>query len=128
MAASSIRGGKQYGVVFDATGHKKIDLVGCDSDFADNDPIAGFAADRGNRVQPNAADPCALLFGGDDDEYFLLYLASWQRGYVHFIGNALDYLPRKNADDCLAELRWLYDRRDANEFTHITCHFLHCVA
>jgi len=29
--------------------------------------------------------------------------------------NALDYLPRKNADDCLLELRWLYDRRDVNE-------------
>jgi transposase-like protein len=24
-------------------------------------------------------------------------------------------LPRKNADDCLLELRWLYDRRDVNE-------------
>lgn len=41
--------------------------------------------------------------------------ASWQRCYVHFLRNALDYLPRKNADDCLTELRWLYDRRDVNE-------------
>jgi putative transposase len=41
--------------------------------------------------------------------------AAWQRCYVHFLRNALDYLPRKNADDCLLELRWLYDRRDVNE-------------
>jgi transposase-like protein len=26
--------------------------------------------------------------------------------------NALDYVPRKVDDDCLRELRWLYDRRD----------------
>ncbi len=41
--------------------------------------------------------------------------AAWQRCYVHFLRNALDHLPRKNADDCLTELRWLYDRRDVNE-------------
>lgn len=41
--------------------------------------------------------------------------AVWQRCYVHFLRNALDYLPRKNGDDCLLELRWLYDRRDVNE-------------
>jgi transposase-like protein len=29
--------------------------------------------------------------------------------------NALDHLPRKSNDDCLTELRWLYDRRDAAE-------------
>ena len=34
---------------------------------------------------------------------------------MHFLRNALDYLPRKVADDCLIELRWLYDRRDAEE-------------
>lgn len=38
--------------------------------------------------------------------------ASWQRCYVHFLRNALDYLPRKAGDDCLQELRWIYDRRD----------------
>jgi putative transposase len=37
--------------------------------------------------------------------------ACWQRCYVHFLRNALDYLPRKANDDCLTELRWLYDRR-----------------
>jgi putative transposase len=41
--------------------------------------------------------------------------AYWQRCYVHFLRNALDYLPRKIADDCLVELRWLYDRRNAEE-------------
>ena len=34
--------------------------------------------------------------------------------YVHFLRNALDYLPRKGGDDCLVELR-LYDRRNAAE-------------
>jgi transposase-like protein len=34
---------------------------------------------------------------------------------VHFLRNALDYVPRKVDDDCLQELRWLYDRRDLAE-------------
>ena len=38
--------------------------------------------------------------------------AACQRCYVHFLRNALDYVPRKVDDDCLQELRWLYDRRD----------------
>jgi len=38
--------------------------------------------------------------------------AAWQRCYVHFLRNALDHLPRKANDDCLVELRWLYDRHD----------------
>jgi putative transposase len=29
----------------------------------------------------------------------------WQRCYVHFLRNALDYRPRKADDDCLMELR-----------------------
>ncbi|UIJ92989.1 IS256 family transposase (plasmid) [Sinorhizobium meliloti] len=41
--------------------------------------------------------------------------AAWQRCYVHFLRNALDHLPRKHGDDCLQELRWLYDRRDPDE-------------
>jgi transposase-like protein len=40
---------------------------------------------------------------------------AWQRCYVHFLRNALDYLPRKADDDCLQELRWLYDRHDIQE-------------
>jgi len=42
--------------------------------------------------------------------------AGWQRCYVHFLRNVLDYLPRKAADDCLVELRWLYDRTSAAGF------------
>ena len=41
--------------------------------------------------------------------------AVWQRCYVHFLRNALDHLPRKADDDCLMELRWLYDRRNLEE-------------
>ena len=41
--------------------------------------------------------------------------AHWQRCYVHFLRNALDYLSRKLADDCLHELRWIYDRRELAE-------------
>jgi transposase-like protein len=39
----------------------------------------------------------------------------WQRCYVHFLRNALDYLPRKADDDCLQELRWMYERRNVEE-------------
>jgi putative transposase len=38
-----------------------------------------------------------------------------QRCYVHFLRNALDHLPRKADDDCLQELRWIYDRRKLAE-------------
>lgn len=41
--------------------------------------------------------------------------AVWQRCYVHFLRNALDHLPRKADDDCLLELRWMYDRRNLDE-------------
>jgi putative transposase len=41
--------------------------------------------------------------------------AAHQRCYVHFLRNARDHLPRKADDDCLQELRWLYDRRELVE-------------
>lgn len=41
--------------------------------------------------------------------------AVWQRCYVHFLRNAVDHLSRKVVDDCLQELRWIYDRRDLAE-------------
>jgi transposase-like protein len=41
--------------------------------------------------------------------------AAYQRCYVDFLRNALDYVPRRVDDDCLQELRWLYDRRDLAE-------------
>ena len=34
---------------------------------------------------------------------------------VHFLRNALDYLPRKADGDCRQELPWPYDRRDLKE-------------
>lgn len=45
----------------------------------------------------------------------ILTEAAWQRCYVHFLRNALDHLPRKANDDCLVELRWLYDRHDIEQ-------------
>ncbi|MBV8902499.1 MAG: transposase, partial [Acidobacteriia bacterium] len=33
--------------------------------------------------------------------------AVWQRGSVHFLRNALAYLPRQADADCLQELRWI---------------------
>jgi len=45
----------------------------------------------------------------------VLPTSAWQRCYVHFLRNALDHLPRKADDDCLMELRWLYDRRTMTE-------------
>jgi putative transposase len=66
--------------------------------------------------------PCGVFFAVSDDHPGLkraiaevLPEAYWQRCYVHFLRNALDYLPRKVADDCLIELRWLDDRRNAEE-------------
>src|SRR6516165_6701505 len=44
-----------------------------------------------------------------------LSAVAWQRCYVHFLRNAIDHLPRKRDDDCLQELRWLYDRRQLKE-------------
>lgn len=41
--------------------------------------------------------------------------AWFQRCYVHFLRNALDHLPRKADDDCMQELRWIYDRRQLSE-------------
>ena len=48
----------------------------------------------------------------------VLTQALWQRCYVHFLRNALDYLPRRADDGCLQELRWLYDRRNLDEARH----------
>ena len=63
-----------------------------------------------------------VLFAVSDDHPGLkraiaevLAQAFWQRCYVHFLRNALDYLPRKANDDCLTELRWFYERRNVEE-------------
>jgi transposase-like protein len=39
----------------------------------------------------------------------------WQRCYVHFLRNAPDYLLRKADNDCMTELRGIYDRRSIEE-------------
>lgn len=41
--------------------------------------------------------------------------SAWQRCYVHFLRNALDYMPRRGDHDCLQELRWIFSRRDIGE-------------
>jgi putative transposase len=41
--------------------------------------------------------------------------AAWQRCYVQCLRHALDYLPRKDDNDCLTELPWIYDRRSIDE-------------
>ena len=48
--------------------------------------------------------------------------AAYQRCYVHFLRNALDYVPRRVDDDCLQELRWLYDRRSIEEARRTSPH------
>ena len=48
--------------------------------------------------------------------------AAFQRCYVHFLRNALDHLPRKADDDCLQELRWLYDRRSPESAKALRSH------
>jgi putative transposase len=39
--------------------------------------------------------------------------AVWQRCYVHFLRNVLDYLPRKADDDCLQEAQLVNALPDA---------------
>jgi Transposase, Mutator family len=78
--------------------------------------LAGFSA------WPEAARAVRVEFVVSDDHAGLkaairevLPEAVWQRCYVHFLRNALDYVPRKVDDDCLRELRWFYDRRELSE-------------
>ena len=61
-----------------------------------------------------ASGPVGVEFVVSDDHAGLgqaiveiLPEAAWQRCYVHFLRNALGYVPRKVDDDCLRELRWL---------------------
>src|ERR1700744_2481199 len=41
--------------------------------------------------------------------------AAWPRCYLHFLRTALDHLPLRANDNCLQELRWIYDRRELAE-------------
>ena len=68
----------------------------------------------GNRLK------AALVVGDDisDADHFLgRYCRAIWCGHIQ-IGQqpvGIDHLPRKHGDDCLQELRWLYDRRDLAE-------------
>lgn len=99
----------------DAEGRRQIlavDLANRESRSSWRDFLSGLKA-RGL---------CGVEFVVSDDHEGLkrairevLPEAAWQRCYVHFLRNALDYVPRKVDDDCLQELRWIYDRRDLAE-------------
>ena len=49
------------------------------------------------------------------------FLPEWQRCHVHFLRNALDYVPRKVDDDWLLELRWFYDCRELSKVRRDIC-------
>jgi putative transposase len=74
--------------------------------------LSGLKARGLNGVELLVADDHAGLKAAIRE---VLPEAVWQRCYVHFLRNALDYVPRKVDDDCLQELRWLYARRDLAE-------------
>ena len=45
----------------------------------------------------------------------LLTNALWQRCYVHYLRNAKDYLLRKCNDNCLVELKFIYEQRSIQD-------------
>lgn len=45
----------------------------------------------------------------------LLTNALWQRCYVHGLRNAKDYLPRRCNDNCLGELKFIYEQRSIDD-------------
>lgn len=44
--------------------------------------------------------------------------ALWQRCFVHFLRNAIDYLPRKIDESCLQELKQIYEKGTREEALH----------
>ncbi|MGD9836087.1 MAG: IS256 family transposase [Piscinibacter sp.] len=89
-----------------------VELANRESGSSWKEFVAGLQARGLNGVEFVASDDHAGLRKAIAE---LLPQAAWQRCYVHFLRNALDYLPRKADDDCLQELRWLYDRRNLKE-------------
>ena len=80
--------------------------------------FAGFARPKGRAVIPIHQVKASGLHGVEfvvaDDHAGLraalrevLAEAAYQRCYLHFLRNALDYVPRRVDDDCLHELRRL---------------------
>lgn len=89
-----------------------VELANRESNSSWKDFLAGLKKRGLSGVEFTVSDNHAGLRAAIAE---LLPQAAWQRCYVHFLRNALDYLPRKADDDCLQELRWLYDRRNLKE-------------
>jgi len=89
-----------------------VELAQRESASSWKDFLAGLKARGLTGVELVVADDHAGLRRAITE---LLPEAAYQRCYVHFLRNALDYLPRKADDDCLQELRWIYDRRNLAE-------------
>jgi len=89
-----------------------VELANRESRSSWSDFLRGLKARGLNGVELVVSDDHAGLKAALRE---VLPEAVWQRCYVHFLRNALDYVPRKVGDDCLQELRWLYARRDLAE-------------
>src|SRR6202790_5175797 len=89
-----------------------VELANRESRSSWSDFLRGLKARGLNGVELVVSDDHAGLKAAIRE---VLPEAVWQRCYVHFLRNALDYVPRKVDDDCLMELRWFYDRRDLAE-------------
>ena len=89
-----------------------VDMANRESGSSWKDFLLGLRRRGLNGVEFVVADDHAGLRAAIRE---VLPEAAFQRCYVHFLRNALDHLPRKADDDCLQELRWLYDRRDVEE-------------
>ena len=89
-----------------------VDMASRESRSSWKDFLVGLRRRGLNGVEFVVADDHAGLRSAVRE---VLAEAAFQRCYVHFLRNALDHLPRKADDDCLQELRWLYDRRSIEE-------------
>ena len=89
-----------------------VDMANRESRSSWKDFLLGLRRRGLNGVEFVVADDHAGLRSAVRE---VLTEAAFQRCYVHFLRNALDHLPRKADDDCLQELRWLYDRRSIEE-------------
>src|ERR1700726_3420112 len=89
-----------------------VELANRESRSSWSDFLRGLKARGLNGVELVVSDDHAGLKAAIRE---VLPEAVWQRCYVHFLRNALDYVPRRVDDDCLRELRWFYDRRELAE-------------
>src|SRR5271154_2060058 len=89
-----------------------VELANRESRSSWSDFLRGLKARGLNGVELVVADDHAGLKAAIRE---VLPEAVWQRCYVHFLRNALDYVPRKVPADCLQERRWPSARRDLAE-------------